>query len=220
MTFPATECRRYEIQWCQTANLRRCKLPDPTHQIDHSLCVPILKAMRIHAFHRRKAQHIHRSIQHNNADVDQRATTPQFLIGKDTPAGNAAATQGAGGGNVNLLKRRWSPVHAAVAYRAQNDGESRWPAPAQFAARGIAYRACSGVTAAVFRTSHGSPLPVPSGIPVMKTVSEQTLTTSGFTASSMACDRPTRMRISFFCQRLRLERRIVTDSHHSRMLRQ
>lgn len=58
--------------------------------------------MRIHAFHRRKAQHIHRSIQHMNADVDQRATTLQFFIGKDTPAGNAAATQGAGGGNVNL----------------------------------------------------------------------------------------------------------------------
>ena len=62
----------------------------------------LLKAMRIHAFHRRKAQHIHRSIQHMNADVDQRATTLQFFIGKDAPARNAAATQGAGGGNVNL----------------------------------------------------------------------------------------------------------------------
>lgn len=37
-----------------------------------------------------------------NADVDQQATTLQLFIGKDTPAGNAAATQGAGGGNVNL----------------------------------------------------------------------------------------------------------------------
>ncbi|XPE62482.1 hypothetical protein ACNKHT_08490 [Shigella flexneri] len=34
--------------------------------------------------------------------MSMRATTLQFFIGKDTPAGNAAATQGAGGGNVNL----------------------------------------------------------------------------------------------------------------------
>ena len=62
----------------------------------------LLKAMRSHAFHRWKTQHIHRRIQHMNADVDQRASALQFFISKDTPAGNTATTQGAGGGNVNL----------------------------------------------------------------------------------------------------------------------
>ncbi len=168
MTFPATECRRYEIQWCQTANLRRCKLPDPTYQklTTALLRADLSKAMAHHAFHRRKAQHIHRSIQHMNADVDQRATTLQFFIGKDTPAGNAAATQGAGGGGtVPLPTLVLSPVHAAVAYRAQNDGESRRPAPCPVCARYRTFpRACSGVMAGGF--SHITWQPASSAIRV------------------------------------------------------
>ncbi len=42
---------RYEIQWCQTANLQRCKLPGPLAKLTTALLrADLLKAMRIQLF--------------------------------------------------------------------------------------------------------------------------------------------------------------------------
>ncbi len=41
----------FEIQWCQTANLRRCRLPDPIAKLTAVLLrADLLKAMRSHVF--------------------------------------------------------------------------------------------------------------------------------------------------------------------------
>ncbi|HHE8514910.1 TPA: hypothetical protein ACPFSJ_003665, partial [Escherichia coli] len=55
-----------------------------------------------------------------NADVDQRATTLQFFIGKDTPAGNAAATQGDAPRDKCTLSCAINGIHAAFHYLKKN----------------------------------------------------------------------------------------------------
>ena len=50
-----------------------------------------LEAVCRHLFYRREPQHVHRGIEHMDADINQRPTALKRFVGKDAPAGNPAA---------------------------------------------------------------------------------------------------------------------------------